>query len=102
MEEALTRAGAHDARALAGLAEAGRYLGIGLANVVTLVTPDLVVVGGGNAAALDFMLPHVWEEMRRRVFMTSLDQVRIVRAELGVWAGAIGAAIHGAQAAAGD
>ena len=31
---------------------------------------------------------------------TSLDEVEIVAAELGTWAGAIGAAIHGAEAAA--
>jgi hypothetical protein len=31
---------------------------------------------------------------------TSLDQVEIVAAELGTWAGAIGAAVHGAEEAA--
>jgi hypothetical protein len=35
--------------------------------------------------------------MRRRVRMTSLDEVEVVTAELGTWAGAIGAAIHGAE-----
>jgi hypothetical protein len=33
------------------------------------------------------------------VFTTALDDVEIVTAELGTWAGAIGAAIHGAEQA---
>ena len=41
------------------------------------------------------------EEIGRRVRMTSVDDLRIVAAELGTWAGAIGAAVHGAEAAFG-
>jgi hypothetical protein len=37
--------------------------------------------------------------VRRRVLTTSLTEVEIVTAELGTWAGAIGAAVHGAEAA---
>ena len=99
MEEVVERARAGEAQAVAALTDAARYLGIGIGNVVTLLTPDRVVIGGGVAAALDLLLPVMWEEMRKRVFMTRLDTVEIVPAELGVWAGAIGAAIHGAEAA---
>jgi glucokinase len=74
-EEAVERARAGDARAIEGLAELGRYLGIGIGNTVAILAPD-------------------------RVGITSLDLVEIVPAELGTWAGAIGAAIHGAEATA--
>ena len=98
VEVAIARARNGDATALAGLARAGRYLGIGLANVITLVTPDRVVIGGGNGtAAFDLLIQPINHELRRRVTMTDLDQVEIVPAELGIWAGAIGAAIHGAE-----
>jgi glucokinase len=99
-EEGIARARAGDIRAVAGLAEVGRALGIGIANMVVVVTPDRVVLGGGNAVAVDLLLPTIHAELRRRVHITSLDEVTIVPAELGVWAGAIGAAIHGAEAAA--
>ena len=33
-----------------------RYLGIGIANVVTLVTPEVVILGGGTAAAADLLM----------------------------------------------
>ena len=81
----------------AGFAAAGRYLGIGIANLVSVLTPDKVVIGGGIGAALDLLIEPIWSELRGRVHFTSLDQVEIVTADLGVWAGAIGAAIHGAS-----
>ena len=74
----------------------GRFLGIGIANMVTAVTPDRVVIGGGVSAAADLLLGPIRDEVDRRVLHTSLDEVEIVVAELGTWAGAIGAAVHGA------
>jgi len=67
--------------------------------MITVVSPDRVVIGGGVAAAGDLLFEPIRAELRRRVRMTSLDEVEIVTAELGIWAGAIGAAIHGAEAA---
>ncbi len=98
-EEAVEAARQGDQRALDGLAQVGRYLGIGIANLITLVSPDRVVIGGGIASAGDLLLRPIREELRQRVRTTSLDRVEIVTAELGTWAGAIGAAVHGAEAA---
>ena len=78
----------------------GTYLGIGIGNLITLVNPDRVVIGGGIAAAGDLLLDSARAEIRRRVQTTSLAEVEIVLAELGIWAGAIGAAVHGAEMAA--
>ncbi|MFI5226568.1 MAG: ROK family protein [Candidatus Limnocylindrales bacterium] len=99
VEAAVQAARAGDARALAGLAEVGRYLGIGIANMITVISPDRVIIGGGVAAAGDLLLGPIRDEVGRRVRTTSLDEVEIVTAELGTWAGAIGAAIHGAETA---
>jgi glucokinase len=98
-QDAVAQARAGDPRATEGLAEIGRYLGIGIANLVTLVTPDRVVLGGGIAAGADLLLEPIRDELARRVRTTALDRVEIVVAELGTWAGAIGAAIHGAESA---
>ena len=99
VEEAIARARAGDVRAAEGLTQVGRYLGIGIANIIAVITPDRVVIGGGVSAAADLLLGPIRDELRRRVFTTSLDDVEIVTAELGTWAGAIGAAIHGAEQA---
>ena len=98
-EEAVLRARAGDARAVDGLAQIGRYLGIGIANMIAVFSPDRIVLGGGIAASADLLLGPIRDELRRRVHTTSLDRVELVTAELGTWAGAIGAAIHGAEAA---
>jgi glucokinase len=98
--EAIDRGRAGDPAALEGFARVGRYLGIGIANMVTLIAPDRVVIGGGLAAAAgDLLLDQIRDELQRRVRMTSMAEVELVPAELGVWAGAIGAAVYGAEAA---
>ena len=99
VEEAIERARAGDPRARAGLERVGRYLGVGIANMITTITPQRVVLGGGVAASADLLLDTIRDEVRRHVFTTSLEGVEIVTAELGTWAGAIGAAIHGAEGA---
>ncbi len=97
--EAVAQARAGNARARDGIAQIGRYLGIGIANMVTVITPDRVVIGGGIAAAADLLLEPVRHELRRRVKTTSLEQVEVLTGELGTWAGAVGAAVHGAETA---
>lgn len=99
-EEGVVRARAGDERAIRGLVDVGRYLGIGIANMITVITPDRVVLGGGISAAADLLMGPIRDELRARVHTTSLAEVEIVPAELGTWAGAIGAAIHGAEAVA--
>ena len=99
-EAAMEAARAGDPRAVAGLLVVGRYLGIGIANMIAVITPDVVVIGGGISAAFDLLRAPIEAELRERVRTTALELVRLVPAELGTWAGAIGAAIHGAEAAA--
>ena len=99
-EEAVLAAQAGDERARAGLADIGRYLGIGIANMITVISPDRIVLGGGVAAAGELLFGPTRAEIARRVKTTSIDEVVLVSAELGTLAGAIGAAIHGAERAA--
>ncbi len=98
-EEAVRAARAGDQQAISGLRDVGRYLGIGIANMIAVVSPDRIVLGGGVAAAGDLLFAPIREEIRRRVRTTSIDDVTVVAAELGTWAGSIGAAVHGAERA---
>ena len=95
VEESVAAARAGDSRAQQGLDEAGRYLGIGASNVVVLVALDRIVIGGGIAAAGDMLLEPIREELRRRVHVTDVRRITVVGGALGIWAGAIGAALHG-------
>jgi len=99
-EAAMEAARDGDAAALAGFDRIGTYLGIGIANMIAVLSPDRVVIGGGIAAAGDLLLDPIRAELERRVRTTSLQPVSLVTAELGTWAGSIGAAVHGAERAA--
>ena len=101
-EEAVAAAREGDLRAQEGLIDAGRYLGIGAANVVVLLSVDRVVVGGGVAAAGDLLLNPMRTELVSRVHVSDVERVTVACAELGVWAGAIGAALFGAEPKAAD
>lgn len=100
VEEAVRAARAGDEKARAGLADVGRYLGIGIANMITVISPDRIVLGGGVAAAGELLFGPIRAEIARRVKTTSIADVVLVSAELGTLAGAIGSAVHGAERAA--
>jgi glucokinase len=99
-DQAVRAARAGDPRAREGLAQTGKWLGIGISNLIVVLNPDRVVLGGGVAAAGELLLEPITAEVRRRVHVTSLDAVEIVMGELGTWAGAIGAGVSAAEAAA--
>jgi glucokinase len=101
VEEAVAAARAGDRRATDGLTDTGRYLGIGLANMIVALNPDRVVLGGGVAAAGELILGPIRDEIARRVHVTAYSHIDVVVASLGTFAGAIGAGIHGAEHAAG-
>jgi predicted NBD/HSP70 family sugar kinase len=66
-----------------------------------VLTPERIILGGGWANAGDLIIEPIKAEMRRRVITTPVERIDVVLAELGTWAGAIGAAVHGAEWAAG-
>jgi glucokinase len=78
-------------------ARAGEWLGIGAANMVTALHPELVVIGGGVALADDLLLPAVEATIRRRVGMFPTDGVRVAVSELGDRAGLLGGIALGAR-----
>jgi glucokinase len=94
--EAVYRAAAEgDGRSLAAIEQVARVLGIGLANVVTLIGPDRIVIGGGIAEAGDLVLDPIRTAIRERVTLIPTDRIDVVPAQLGKWAGAHGAALAG-------
>jgi glucokinase len=68
------------------------YLGVGLANLINIFNPELIVIGGGLSNIGDMLLLPAYEEARRRAFKQSQQTVRFAKAELGRNSGVIGAA----------
>ena len=80
-------------RAIEILDGIGRHLGSGIGTLVNIFNPELVVIGGGFAAAGDFVLEPAREVMRREALARVGYRIPIVRAELGTAAGLIGAGL---------
>ncbi len=85
-----------DRGARAALRETGRLLGAGLATIVNIFDPEMIVIGGGVAGAGALILGPAASEMRRRAMPYNAARTKVRRARLGMWAGAIGAALAAA------
>ncbi len=73
------------------LSQAGRYLGLAVANLINLFNPGLVVVGGGVAQVGDLLLDPLRQTVRTRTMPALRDTVRITSASLGRRSTAMGA-----------
>ncbi|WP_420450043.1 ROK family protein [Candidatus Palauibacter sp.] len=72
--------------------ETARYLGTGLANLINVLNPEMIVVSGGVTRAGRHLFDPLRREVRKRAFRPAAEACRIVRTELGGMAGVIGAA----------
>ena len=72
------------------IVRAAGYLGIGVANAVTSLHPELVVLGGGVARIGRLLIDTVRQTVRERVRMFPVDDVRIEPSVLGDKAGLYG------------
>jgi len=71
----------------------GKYLGLGLANIVDTFNPDIIIIGGGMSNAGELLLNPAKKEMRKNILSPLAKKTKVVKAKLGEWAGAIGAAL---------
>ncbi len=81
-----------DRAAQAVFTKMGRALGIGVKNLVNLLNPEAVVLGGERLDAADLFLPAFEEQVRRHSFPKEAEDLVIVPAELGEEGFLIGAA----------
>lgn len=91
-EEAVAAARNGDALAQNAIREAARYLGLGIANLVSLLNPQMVVLGGGLMQAADLFVAIIRQTMEEWAQPIAARQVRIEKTALGEDAGLLGAA----------
>jgi len=72
--------------------QAVRYLGIGVAAVITILAPERIVIGGGVTKAGDVLFQPLREHVRQRVQLVPVESVPILPATLGPDVGILGAA----------
>lgn len=74
------------------LRDAGRYLGIGIANMINVMSPEAIILTGGLTGAWDIYVQEAIKEASKRAFKELFDAVKIIPSSLGDDAGIIGAA----------
>jgi glucokinase len=82
-----------DASTLRAITQAAQFLGIGLATVINFYNPKRIILGGGLVEAVPHFFDLAELEARRRALRIPSRKTEIVRAELGDYAGTIGAAL---------
>jgi predicted NBD/HSP70 family sugar kinase len=80
-----------DAPAQRVIADAGRALGVGVANICNLLNPRRVIVGGELSAAGDVLLAPLVDTLNRYAIPTAASDVSVVAGELGKRAEVMGA-----------
>jgi predicted NBD/HSP70 family sugar kinase len=88
----ISRARGGDPRTLAAIQKSGTSLGLGLSSLINIFNPDAVLLGGYFAKLFPFLIEPIRRTVHQRVMAESLAACRILRSELGLYAGAIGAA----------
>lgn len=81
-----------DAYATEVVQDTAKFLGAGVATIINVLNPEMVVVAGGVTRAGERLLVPLRAEIRRRAFRVAADACRIVSAQLRDSAGVIGAA----------
>jgi len=82
-----------DASTLRAITQAAQFLGIGLATVINFYNPKRIILGGGLVEAVPLFFDLAELEARRRALRIPARKTEIMRAELGDYAGTIGAAL---------
>jgi glucokinase len=96
--ELIRAAEAGDAFARAVWLKSVRALAAGVASLINVLDPEVVVIGGGIARAGAVLFEPLAAELEHMEWRPGGHRVRVVPAELGEFAGAFGAAYHAARA----
>ncbi len=73
--------------------ELGKFLGLALANIVNLIAPEVIVLGGGAVNSSDLFLSIAKKTMRENISSSEARKnIKILKSKIGKHAGAIGAA----------
>jgi glucokinase len=91
-EEVIQAARAGDANACRSVTETARYLGLGIANIVSLLNPQLIVLGGGLLQAYDLFVEEIQKTVLEWAQPVAARQVHLKPSQLGANAGLLGAA----------
>jgi glucokinase len=74
--------------------ELATYLGLAIANIVNLIDPEIIILGGGVMESSELFFNKTKKEMKENIFSEeSRKEIKLAKSKLGARAGAIGAAL---------
>lgn len=82
-----------DKKAEAILAELGRNLGVGIANIINLFDPEAIIISGGLSSVAGLLWPGIKEGVAKFVISPAAKETPILLSQLGRFGGALGAAL---------
>ena len=82
-----------DKSALEAVSENAAYVGVGLANLVSIFAPDMIILGGGMALAKESYLDSIRKSVRDNTLEYCSKDLRIERASLGYLASLMGSSL---------
>ena len=93
VERLAKRAGQGDKKALEIFEIIGGHLGIGLANIINTLNPEIIVLGGGLANVAHFLMPSAGKMIKKIVLAPKAKKTPVIVSKLGNKAGILGAAL---------
>ena len=93
----VTRAKANNPIAIRGLRRFGRWLGVGLANIVNSFNPQVIVLSGFVPAVAPWVMHDAHLALQANALAESLDHCRVEMTTLGFSCGALGGTIHASE-----
>lgn len=83
-----------DEQSLKNFKEIGRYIGVVLGDIVNVIDPEIIVMGGGVVKFDKFFLSSLEDSMLEKIDFSKIkNKVKIVKSHIGKYAGAIGASL---------
>jgi predicted NBD/HSP70 family sugar kinase len=92
LAEILERAKRGESNAVQAVRETGRYLGIGISNIIKGIDPEVIVLGGAITSCWDLIYPEIMKEVENRVFFDIKKNVQIIPTSLQERSSLVGAA----------
>jgi glucokinase len=76
------------------ISQTGYYLGVGLANLLNMFNPEMIVIGGGVSNIGDRIFDPAYRTAKERAYASAYAAVKFARAKLGRNSGVLGAAAY--------
>lgn len=70
--------------------ETAEYLGIGLANLVNILNPEIIILGGGVSRSGEILFKPTLKELKKRAFLRGVEHLKVLPSKLGNQAGILG------------